>query len=171
MYCKNCGKEILDKAVVCIHCGVETKTGNKYCPNCGEAHDPLAIYCVKCGHSFIKRNDSFANSANKFEEAILTCLKKFATFEGRANRTEYWSWWIFSLVLSLVTFIPIIGWLIGIVFLIPSLAVGARRLHDTGRSGLLLLIGLIPILGAIALLILFCQPSEEGDNAYGANPN
>jgi uncharacterized membrane protein YhaH (DUF805 family) len=57
-----------------------------------------------------------------------------------------------------------------LVLLIPSLAAAARRLHDTGRSGWWQLIGLIPLLGAIVLIVFLVQDSEAGDNAYGANP-
>ena len=63
------------------------------------------------------------------------------------------------------------GWILSLAVIIPSLAVGVRRLHDTGRSGWNLLIGIIPIVGWIILIIFLVQKSEEGTNKYGPNPN
>ena len=60
--------------------------------------------------------------------------------------------------------------LYALVLLLPSLAVGARRLHDTGRSGWWLLIGLVPLIGSIVLIIFFVLDSQPGDNPYGPNP-
>lgn len=60
--------------------------------------------------------------------------------------------------------------LYALAVLIPSLAVGVRRLHDTGRNGWWLLIGLIPLIGAIVLLVFFFQDSQPGNNEYGPSP-
>lgn len=57
-----------------------------------------------------------------------------------------------------------------LALIIPSIAVAVRRLHDSGRSGWWLLISLVPLLGAIALIVFYCMDSEEGDNQYGPNP-
>lgn len=67
MYCKNCGNQIDDKAVICIHCGVATGTGTAYCPNCGAAAAPGAVACVKCGCALTMQNVNTANpyAANK----------------------------------------------------------------------------------------------------------
>ena len=65
--------------------------------------------------------------------------------------------------------IGVLSWIYSLAVLIPSIAVGVRRLPDTGRSGWMML-GLIPIVGAIILLVFFCQESGPGDNAYGPNP-
>ena len=67
MYCKNCGNQIDDKAVVCIHCGVATGTGTAYCPNCGAAAAPGAVACIKCGCALTMQNVNTANpyAANK----------------------------------------------------------------------------------------------------------
>jgi uncharacterized membrane protein YhaH (DUF805 family) len=67
--------------------------------------------------------------------------------------------------------IPIIGYIAGLALFIPGLAVAVRRLHDIGKSGWNLLLCLIPLVGAIILIIWYCQPSQEGDNEYGPNPN
>ncbi len=106
-------------------------------------------------------------------------LKKYAVFSGRARRKEYWMFALFSFIVSLIISIvsPMLGdtmGIVGIVYvlavLIPSVAVAARRLHDTGRSGWWQLIALIPIIGAIWLIVLLCLDGNQGDNVYGANP-
>ena len=110
----------------------------------------------------------------------LAVLKKYAVFEGRARRKEYW---MFTLVSTLITFGLVLldsalgneqmGYLtiiyVLVVFL-PSLAVSVRRLHDTGRTGWWLLIGIIPLIGPLVLLVFNVQDSQDGTNAYGPNP-
>jgi uncharacterized membrane protein YhaH (DUF805 family) len=111
---------------------------------------------------------------------FLEALKKYAVFSGRARRKEYWMYTLFVgivyLVLmvlslatksSLFTILVVIFWL---AVVIPSLAVGVRRLHDTGRSGWWLLFGIVPLVGGITLLVFSCLDSEPGQNKYGPNP-
>ena len=167
MYCKNCGSEINNNAVVCVKCGVKAGTGNRFCPSCGAPSNPDAVVCVKCGCSLGKA-PSASDPVDSFGGAIAACFKKYATFSGRANRSEYWWWWLFTFLFGMIPVVNLFSWL---VTLIPSLAVLVRRLHDTGRSGFWFFITLIPIVGAIWLLVLLCQRSQEGDNEYGANPN
>ena len=108
----------------------------------------------------------------------LGCWKKYAEFSGRARRKEFWMFVLFNF---LATFVA--GFLDGLLgtggalyglyslaVLIPSLAVAARRLHDTDRSGWWQLIALIPLIGAIILLVFFCLDSKPGENRFGANP-
>lgn len=111
-------------------------------------------------------------------------LRKYAVFSGRARRKEYWFFVLFNLLivagLTLVdmfvgTYDPIreiglLSGLYGIGVILPSVAVGARRLHDSGRTAWWLLIGLVPVIGAIVLLIFFVLDSQLGDNEYGPNP-
>ena len=99
-------------------------------------------------------------------------LKKYAVFDGRASREEFW---IFTLVNFIVSFVlhavlGVLGAIYTLAVLVPGLAVGARRLHDTGRSGWLLLIGLIPLVGIIVLIVFWVQDSQAGSNKYGPNP-
>lgn len=105
-----------------------------------------------------------------FLTAIKTCFSKYADFNGRARRSEFWFWYLFNVIIGVISWIPIIGWIISIALIIPSWAVGARRLHDTGRSGWWQLLCLLPIVGAIILIIWWCQDSHAGENEYGANP-
>jgi uncharacterized membrane protein YhaH (DUF805 family) len=110
-------------------------------------------------------------------------LKKYAEFSGRARRMEYWMFVLFNIIISIVLSVVdalaglrlesgqgILGTLYALAVLIPSIAVGVRRLHDTGRSGFWILIGLIPCIGAIVLIVFMIQDSQPGANEYGPNP-
>ncbi|MCQ6275458.1 DUF805 domain-containing protein [Bacillus sp. V3B] len=105
-------------------------------------------------------------------------LKNYVGFQGRAGRKEYWMFvlinFIIAIILSIVETIAdlplVLTSLYYLAVLLPSLAITVRRLHDTGRSGLWLLISLIPFIGAIVLLVFACQSSQESDNQYGSNP-
>jgi len=114
----------------------------------------------------------------------LEVLKKYAVFSGRARRKEYWFFALFNFLAALVLgFIEMSAGLtygqygygpLSIIYacavLIPSLAVSVRRLHDIGRSGWWLLIGLVPLIGAIVLIVFAFLDSQPGDNEYGPNP-
>ncbi|PGL72686.1 DUF805 domain-containing protein [Bacillus sp. AFS055030] len=111
-------------------------------------------------------------------EWYLKVLKNYAVFSGRARRTEYWMFFLFNAIITIILAIlqsiagidELLTGIYGLLTLLPSLAVGARRLHDSGRSGWWLLIGIIPLIGTIILLVFFCLDSDEGDNRFGANP-
>jgi uncharacterized membrane protein YhaH (DUF805 family) len=111
-----------------------------------------------------------------FGDAVKQALGKYATFSGRARRSEYWYFALFSFVVGLVTSIldGILGTgflyiLSALALLVPSLAVGVRRLHDISKSGWLLLVGLIPFVGFIVLIVWFVQDSH-GPNEHGPSP-
>ena len=105
-------------------------------------------------------------------------LKKYADFTGRARRTEFWMFalfnFIFSFALQLVEALfggpGVLSGLYGLAVLLPGLAVGARRLHDTGRSGWWLLLLLVPVLGWIVLFVFAVLEGERKANAYGPDP-
>ena len=99
-----------------------------------------------------------------FGEAIKVCFNKFADFNGRARRSEFWWFQLFAYLVSSIT--CGIG---GLVLLIPLLAVTSRRLHDTGHSGWWQLIQLVPF-GVILIIIWGVQDSDPGPNEYGPNP-
>ena len=110
-------------------------------------------------------------------EWYIKCLREYVTFEGRARRKEYWMFVLMNFIFSIA--IATVGVLLNVVILadiynlavlLPTLAVGSRRLHDTGRSAWWMLIGLVPLVGAIVLLIFFAQEGEKGDNRFGPNP-
>jgi uncharacterized membrane protein YhaH (DUF805 family) len=121
-----------------------------------------------------------------FSQAVSSVLlNKYATFSGRARRSEYWWWYLFVTLVYVIggildraiglTYSDLTiggGWIATIaliVFFIPNLAVSVRRLHDTGRSGWWLLIGLVPVIGFFVLLYFFVLDSEN-DNQYGPYP-
>lgn len=100
-------------------------------------------------------------------------LKKYLVFDGRARRQEYWMFMLVNFVVSVVLAVLSFGTLeaiYGLVIFLPSLGVSFRRLHDTDRSGLWLLLGLIPFIGALVLLYFFIQEGTPGPNQYGPNP-
>ncbi len=119
-----------------------------------------------------------------FQDAVRVCLtQKYVDFSGRARRSEYWYFALFVIIVSVVAGIidgilgtrdtisntGLVGGIASLALLLPNLGVGARRLHDTGRSGWWLLIGLIPVIGWIVLIVFFVQDSQQ-DNQYGPNP-
>jgi uncharacterized membrane protein YhaH (DUF805 family) len=113
-----------------------------------------------------------------FQQSIQTCFQKFVEFNGRARRSEYWFFFLFNVILSIVASIldgiagsgSVVQGLVGLVLFLPGLAVGVRRLHDTDRSGWWLLIGLLPIVGWIVLIVFLVSDSKPGPNRFGPNP-
>lgn len=111
-------------------------------------------------------------------------LKKYAVFNGRARRKEYWFFVLFSTLISIALSVADLmmgnldpqtgyGFLSGIytlLVIIPTIAVSVRRLHDTNRSGWWFFIILIPLIGAIALLVFFASDSKSDENEYGISP-
>ena len=90
------------------------------------------------------------------------------TFAGRSSRSEYW--WP-QLLMFLLSFIPVVGRIAGLVNIGPGICCFVRRLHDIGKSGWWFWLGLIPLAGPIVLLIFAVQPSQTEENAYGPVPN
>lgn len=107
-----------------------------------------------------------------FQESVKTCFAKYADFNGRASRSEYWWFALFivlgDLVLSFVGHgMPM---LFGLATLLPSIAAAARRLHDTNRSGWMQLILVFPLLGWLVVLYFLVQEPKE-PNRFGAAPS
>lgn len=121
----------------------------------------------------------------------LQVLKKYAVFNGRARRKEYWMFTLFNIIFAILA--VILDYLLGttiielgtgieglgyglfyilyaLAVLIPGLAVSVRRLHDIGKSGWMLLLYLIPLVGAIWILVYLVTDSNPGENEYGPNP-
>ena len=104
-------------------------------------------------------------------------LKQYVDFSGRAQRMEFWMFTLINLIISIG--LAIVDMVVGLGFLqpiyalavlLPAIAVGVRRLHDTNRSGWWMLLILIPLIGIIILIVFWVQDSQAGDNAYGPNP-
>ena len=117
-----------------------------------------------------------------FPDAVKICFNKYVDFNGRARRSEFWWWALFTFLLGIVASIidavlgtrngsgtGLIGSIVNLAVLLPSLAVGARRLHDTGRSGWWQLLWIVICIGWIFLIIWYVQDSQ-GDNKYGPSP-
>ena len=106
-----------------------------------------------------------------FAESIRICFAKYADFNGRATRSEFWWWVLFVFIASSAASIvsPMLSGLFSLGVLLPYLAVGARRLHDTDRSGWLQLVALIPLIGWLLLIYWGVQEGKE-PNRYGAPP-
>ena len=120
-------------------------------------------------------------------ELVVEALKKYAVFEGRAQRKEYWFFVLFYVIFGIglglvdgflgteyyvdgMAVAGLLSGLYGLGMFVPSISVTVRRLHDTGRSGWWILIGLIPLIGTIVLLVFMVLDSQEGENRFGRNP-
>lgn len=107
----------------------------------------------------------------------LDVLKKYVEFTGRARRKEYWMFVLISFLISIaislighVVGIPLLSYVYALAVLLPSLSVAVRRLHDTSHSGWWFLIVLIPLVGAVVLIVFLATDSMPGPNQYGPNP-
>ena len=112
-----------------------------------------------------------------FLEAVGTCFRKYADFKGRARRSEFWFWKLFtySVGIFLLKFLEMdsedkVFLLVHLIFLVPDWAVAVRRLHDMGKSGWNVLWFFIPVIGWIILLLYLVKDSETGANKWGFNP-
>ena len=114
-----------------------------------------------------------------FTQAISSGFSNYINFTGRASRSEFWYWTLFAFLVGMACNIVdygfgsgsgLIGELWGLATFLPNLAVGARRLHDTDRSGFWLFIGLVPLIGWIVLIVWWCMKGTSGSNQYGADP-
>lgn len=119
-----------------------------------------------------------------FGEAVNKALaQNYCNFSGRASRSEYWWYALFTMILGVVigfvlgifgagsTAVSVIQGLVSLALLLPGLGLCVRRLHDISKSGWWIFISLVPLLGAILLIIWFCKPSDAGMNQYGPEPN
>jgi uncharacterized membrane protein YhaH (DUF805 family) len=110
-----------------------------------------------------------------FGDAIKHCFSNYVNFTGRALRSEYWFWILGIVIISVVLSIidnavigtPVLGSLFSLATLLPGIAVGVRRLHDTDRSGWWLLLAFIPLIGAIILIVWFATEGIAGPNRFG----
>ena len=124
---------------------------------------------------------------NNLSTAFRRALSNYANFHGRASRATFW-WWVLAVFLVLLVtrivdgalIAPMLGFgafepsagqplsvLVSLGLLLPNVAIGARRLHDIGRTAWWLLIGFIPLIGTLVLIYFYIQPSESGLNQFG----
>lgn len=112
-----------------------------------------------------------------FVQAIKTCFSKYANFNGRARRSEYWYFVLFYGIVGAVASAidqaigaQIVATIVSLAFLLPNLAVEIRRLHDIGKKWTWILINLIPVVGQIIMIVWCCKDSAPGENQFGPNP-
>jgi uncharacterized membrane protein YhaH (DUF805 family) len=129
-----------------------------------------------------------------FKTSVRTCLSNYATFSGRAARSEFWWFVLFNVLLSIIANVldrtlfgvhdmhmaaadggmsfnyqpSLVGSVVSLALLLPNLAVAARRLHDIDKSGWWMLIGIIPIIGWVLLIYWYVQEGTKGPNRFGA---
>lgn len=116
-----------------------------------------------------------------FVPAIKSGFENYVNFSGRSCRSAYWFWILFTFIVSIVANIldmalmaaiglPILGLIWSLAIILPSIAVGVRRLHDIDKSGWWILIGFIPIIGWIIFIIWACTKGTDGANRFGPDP-
>ena len=118
-----------------------------------------------------------------FIQSIRTCMRKYVTFSGRATRSEFWWFYLFTVLVNFSAsfvgnlifmstfniFSIYLSTITSLILLLPSLAVAVRRLHDVGRSGWWILIA-FTVIGIIPLLIWYVTDTKDEENVYGPNP-
>jgi len=151
------------------------------CPTCSNETEPGAQFCGICGTGLTSGEANTAGIEQPmvgFIEAVNLGFKNYATFSNRATRAENW-WWVLFTILG-VTALTVIENLAGIptvlsgIFriatLIPSLAVGARRLHDINKSGWWQLLLVVILIGWIILIVWMVKQGDRESNKYGLDP-
>lgn len=201
--CMECGHIVSPNAIMCPQCGVPLKNEraqNKQHSHLYTGNEPYQQYtsnhsCHYGPNSYGQTEFSYRPHPKQycleypkltFGEAVAECFNNYATFSGRARRSEYWFFYLFNTLInfSLGCFLGIFlgdedGIAIGIIIImalynliacIPSLAVCVRRLHDIGKSGANIFWQLLPIVGGIIVFVLLLQDSDVHDNEYGPSP-
>jgi uncharacterized membrane protein YhaH (DUF805 family) len=120
-----------------------------------------------------------------FGESIKHVFSNMTNFSGRASRSEFWWFYLFIVIIGTILSIiasatgadsssgigvNVVMFVIYVILVLASLSVSVRRLHDSNKSGWLVLLNLLCCIGPIILIIFWVQPSTEGDNTYGPRP-
>jgi uncharacterized membrane protein YhaH (DUF805 family) len=181
MFCHSCGTALAPAAAFCTNCGQQLAAS----PIQAQVITPPLVQPQQWqgqpnqgqqwqGQAWQGQPQRQAQVS--FGEAINNFWNRYAQFEGRASRAEYWWSYLFYVVSSLFLTIidtvfgtyPLLTLLFALATLIPNLAVAARRMHDVGKSGTYLLFGLIPFVGGILVLIELVKEADPRVNMYGA---
>jgi len=168
MFCGKCGFVNPDTNRFCVSCGGPIQVAEK--PAQSIAPAPFAQPVSSMQQPIQSGSlSSLAPRKMSFTEAIKYCFTNYANFKGRASRSEYWYFVLFSWLILIVSGLiaPVLQGLILLGFLIPSLAVWTRRMHDTGRAGSVAWFILIPLVGSIFILIWACTAGEKTQNRFG----
>jgi uncharacterized membrane protein YhaH (DUF805 family) len=170
-FCEECGQGLVPQPNVCKACGSPCAPDARFCPSCGVVLNS----CPEAPRVADKATVSGGTGMN-FAQAINSGFSKYAKFDGRACRSEYWYWAIFSVVVSLVgSFIDakldtnIVSLILGLGLLLPNIAINSRRLHDIDRTGWWQLL-VFTIIGTLLLLYWDLVRGTPGPNRFGADP-
>lgn len=165
MFCGKCGASVENTQVFCVSCGFQLNTQSSATASSTVLPPPL------------NANMSIANAPKPMGliETIKFSYKNYARFSGRASRSEYWYWYLFTfggfIPLGLIVSGSTFSSLLSVVFLlstiVPGWARGTRRLHDINKSGAFLFLGLIPLVGFVLLIVFFCTRGDDVANRYG----
>lgn len=153
--------------------------------NANRPRTPLAFYwltgiaaAARCDIGYLLAK---LGAHMNFPQAIASGFRHYVTFAGRASRSEYWLWVLFTVLGGIVTgvvdyavfsdndFSSPLNTVFNLVCFLPSFAITFRRLHDIGRTGWWWLIA-FTIIGIVVLIVWACQKSDAGPNAYGPPP-
>ena len=166
----------------CGKCGFANPDTNRFCVSCGGsiqlAETPVgSVTPVQFAHpmSSIQQpmqggtSSSLAPRKMSFGDSIKYCLTNYANFKGRASRSEYWFFYLFAVLAYFVAALlaPVLYYLVILALFVPSIAALTRRLHDTGRPGSTALFLLIPLVGAILVLVWLCTEGDKTPNKFG----
>lgn len=191
MFCQQCGTQIEDGLAFCTTCGakqISAQTNqaantvvtpsnttpvqpaqNQYVQQNNQGYAPQG-YAQPNTYAYNNETSTGSPKRVGFGEAIKLFFVNYVNFTGRSTVSEYWWAFLFNFLVSLCTaWIPVVGQLISLGLLLPGLAVGIRRLHDTGKAWYYMFMGLIPIAGFIILIIQYCKESDA-DNKWGPAP-
>lgn len=167
-----------------------------YCKRCDKEYSDLKEQCPFCGAFNINFSYEGSSAVENFNliSAYKSLFKKYIQFNGRSRRSEYWYGYLANVIIVfvwslLVCFfmaiaivaesisfleVAVVMYLVmglySFVIIIPSLSIIVRRLHDTGKSGWMILLGLIPFAGVIIIFVFMLLDSQPGTNQYGPNP-
>lgn len=150
-----------------------------FCPKCGKENSDDVKFCGSCGTGIAASSTSgYAGTSASalgdqmtFGKSISTCMGKYVDFNGRASRPEYWWFYLFTVLISwgalIVDQSGVVSGIVNLALLLPTFSAGARRLHDTNRSGWWWLIA-ITVIGLIPLIIWFASKGNDQSNEYGS---
>lgn len=174
--CKQCGQLIDDSAKFCPKCGVEIqKFSSQGIPNIpnpqgqpfGNQRPPYQGISQFSQEQYTTAPNGMKVRNMDMIEACKNFWTRYAEFDGRSRRSEYWWSQLMLFVISSVLGATIVA---PLACLIPAIAISVRRLHDIGKSGWYVLFALIPLVGAVMLIIWACQEGTIGRNQYGEDP-
>jgi len=187
-FCSGCGTPVIEAQTIPRQTPVqqqtaETKLPPVFCTNCGKKIEEGTKFCSGCGTPVVEQQaipkqtpvqPQYQQQYQQYQQTAKTeknpfqyfagVFQKYVEFNGRARRSEFWWFTLFSFLLTLPTsWIPVLNIIVSLGFLLPGIAVGVRRMHDVGKSGGFLL---IPVYN----IILAATAGDAGHNQYGPDP-